>query len=155
MLNSCSASGKGNGWFCWKYGSVWLVPSRRNDTWRDSVPLVDSLSEPGIVLPDSWSTAVSTMPATSVLSFAASRPFSGSSTIRLASTTSLSDEDVTSTVGDSPVTVTVSAMLLSSTVKLTVTYWSACSNTPLRSAVRNPLSSTVMSYVLGRSDVSV
>src|SRR6185436_6947089 len=147
MLNSCSASGNGNGWFCWKYGSVWLVPSKRNDTCRDSVPLVDNRSAPGMVLPDSWSTAVSTMPATSVLSFAASRPLSGSSTIRLASTTSLSADEVLSTVGDSPVTVTVSAMLLSSTAKLTVTNWSACSTTPLRSAVRNPLSSTVMSYV--------
>ena len=78
------------------------------------------------------------MPATSVLNFAASRPFSGSSTIRFDSTTSLIVADVTSTVGDSPVTVTVSAMLLSSTVKLTVRYWFACSTTPFRCAVRKP-----------------
>ena len=63
-------------------------------------------SAPGIVFPDSRSTVVSTMPGTSVLSVAASRPFSGSSTMRFESTTSLRVAEVTSTVGDSPDTVT-------------------------------------------------
>ena len=72
------------------------------------------------------------MPGTSVLSVAASRPFSGSSTMRFESTTSLSVADVTSTVGDWPDTATVSSRLPSSSAKFTVRFWFACSRTPLR-----------------------
>ena len=121
------------------------MPSNRNDTCRDSVPLVDIRSAPGIVFPDSRSTVVSTIPGTSVLSVAASRPFSGSSTMRFESTTSLIVDEVTSTVGDSPATVIVSARLPSSSAKFTVRFWFACSSTPLRCEVRKPVSSAVMS----------
>ena len=85
------------------------------------------------------------MPGTSVLSLAASRPFSGSSTIRLESTTSLMVALVTSTVAASPATVTVSARLPTSRLTLTVRFWLACSCTPLRWYVRKPDSSAVMS----------
>jgi hypothetical protein len=96
------------------------------------VPLVDIRRAPGIVFPDSRSTVVSTIPGTSVLSVAASRPFNGNSTMRFESTTSLMVAEETSTVGDSPETVTVSASVPSSIEKLTVRFWFACSSTPVR-----------------------
>ena len=72
------------------------------------------------------------MPATSVLSFAASRPFSGSSTIRFESTTSAIVDEVTSTVGDWPDTVTDSAIAPTSIATFTVRFSFACSKTPFR-----------------------
>jgi hypothetical protein len=75
-----------------------------------------------------------------VLSVAASRPFSGNSTIRFESTTSLIADEVTSTVGETPATVIVSARLPSSSTKLTVRFSFACSRMPVRceSAQRSP-----------------
>jgi hypothetical protein len=52
---------------------------------------------------------------------------------------------VTSTVGDSPDTVTVSESVPTSMAKFTVRFWFACSSTPLRCDVRNPDSSAEMS----------
>jgi hypothetical protein len=75
--------------------------------------------------------------------------------MRLESTTSLMVADVTSTTGESPATVIVSARVPSSIVKFTVRFSFACSRTPLRCDVRNPVSSAVMSYVAGRSAVNV
>ena len=65
--------------------------------------------------------------------------------MRFESTTSLSAAEVTSTVGDSPDTVTVSASVPSSIPKFTVRFSFACSRMPLRWDVRNPVSSAVMS----------
>ena len=109
------------------------------------VPLVDSRSAPGIVLPDSWFTAVSTMPAPACCSLAASRPLSGSSTMRLESTTSLIVDVVMSTVAVSPATVTVSERSPSSSVMLSVRFWFACSTTSVCRTVRKPASSARIS----------
>jgi hypothetical protein len=65
--------------------------------------------------------------------------------MRFESTTSLSVADVTSTTGDSPDTVTVSASAPSSIEKLTVRFSFAWSSTPFRCAVLNPVSSEVRS----------
>jgi hypothetical protein len=61
---------------------VLLVPSNRNDTESASEPFELNRRAPGIVLPVSVLTDEITVPATSVVSFAASRPLSGSSTMR-------------------------------------------------------------------------
>ena len=107
--------------------------------------MVESRSAPGIVLPDSWFTSVTTMPDTSMLSRAASRPLSGSSTIRLESTTSDSVDCVMSTVDVSPAKVTVSDSSPSSSVMLSVRFWFACSTMSVCRTVRKPASSALIS----------
>ena len=85
------------------------------------------------------------MPDTSMLKRAASRPLSGSSTMRLESTTSDSVDCVMSTVDVSPATVTVSDNSPSSSVMLSVRFWFACSTTAVCRTVLNPASSARIS----------
>ncbi len=94
------------------------------------------------------------MPETSMLNRAASRPLSGSSTMRLESTTSAMVAVVTSTVAVSPATVTVSDRSPSSSVMLSVRFWFACRTTSVWRTVLKPVSSALISYVVGRIEAN-
>ena len=85
------------------------------------------------------------MPDTSMLSRAASRPFSGSSTIRFESTTSAMVALLTSTDAASPATVTVSDSSPSSSVMFSVRFWFACRSDIGRRTVLKPASSALIS----------
>ncbi len=105
-LNSCSASGNGSGRFRLVFGSLCMAPSRRYDTPYEMPPATE-MADPrwpaGLALPV-WTAA----PARSTRSVTL-RPWSGSSTMRSFSTTSLMPELRTSTSGVAASTETVSA----------------------------------------------
>ena len=99
------------------------MPSNRNETDSACDPFELSRKAPGAFFPVSVLTDEITVPATSVVSFVASRPLSGSSTMRVWSTTSLIVALVTSTVAALPATLMVSLNSPSSSATLTVRFW--------------------------------
>ncbi len=94
------------------------------------------------------------MPETSMLNRAASRPLSGSSTMRFESTTSAMVAVVMSTLAASPATVTVSDRSPSSSVMLSVRFWFAAAATSVWRTVLKPVNSALISYVVGRIEAN-